>query len=162
MRHIVAMFLFILPLSVFAAIDTYEFKDDVTRERFKHLTFELRCPKCQNQNLQDSNSPIASDLRNEVYKMLQDGNADSEIVDFMVARYGEFVLYRPPVNETTYILWYGPFGLVAIGVVVVLIISRKRKRSEVAEVDSENDMETHLSHDESERLKGLLDKGESK
>ena len=161
MRHIVAMFLFILPLSVFAAIDTYEFKDDATRERFKHLTFELRCPKCQNQNLQDSNSPIASDLRNEVYKMLQDGNADSEIVDFMVARYGEFVLYRPPVNETTYVLWYGPFGLVAIGIVVVLIISRKRKRSDVAEVDSENDMETHLSQDESERLKGLLDKGES-
>lgn len=162
MRHIVAMFLFILPLSVFAAIDTYEFKDDATRERFKHLTFELRCPKCQNQNLQDSNSPIASDLRNEVYKMLQDGNADSEIVDFMVARYGEFVLYRPPVNGTTYVLWYGPFGLVAIGIVVVLIISRKRKRSDVAEVDSENDMETHLSQDESERLKGLLDKGESK
>lgn len=65
MRKVLALLLFSLPMSLWAAIDTYEFKDEETRERFRQLTFELRCPKCQNQNLQDSNSPIASDLRNE-------------------------------------------------------------------------------------------------
>ncbi len=163
MRYFIAVFLLILPVSVWSAIDTYEFKDDATRERFKQLTFELRCPKCQNQNLQDSNSPIASDLRNEVYKMLQEGNDDSEIVDFMVARYGEFVLYRPPVNKATYVLWYGPFGLVVIGIVVVLMVSKKRKRNTTtSEVSSESNDETHLSSDESERLKDLLDTGKNK
>lgn len=163
MRYIIAVFLLILPVSVWSAIDTYEFQDDATRERFKQLTFELRCPKCQNQNLQDSNSPIASDLRNEVYKMLQEGNDDSEIVDFMVARYGEFVLYRPPVNKATYVLWYGPFGLVVIGIVVVLMVSKKRKRNTTtSEVSSESNDETHLSSDESERLKDLLDTGKNK
>jgi len=163
MRYFIAVFLLILPVSVWSAIDTYEFKDDATRERFKQLTFELRCPKCQNQNLQDSNSPIASDLRNEVYKMLQEGNDDSEIVDFMVARYGEFVLYRPPVNKATYVLWYGPFGLVVIGIVVVLMVSKKRKRNTTtSEVSSESNNETHLSSDESERLKDLLDTGKNK
>ncbi len=163
MRYFIAVFLLILPVSVWSAIDTYEFKDDATRERFKQLTFELRCPKCQNQNLQDSNSPIASDLRNEVYKMLQEGNDDSEIVDFMVARYGEFVLYRPPVNKATYVLWYGPFGLVVIGIIVVLMVSKKRKRNTTtSEVSSESNDETHLSSDESERLKDLLDTGKNK
>ena len=163
MRYFITVFLLILPVSVWSAIDTYEFKDDATRERFKQLTFELRCPKCQNQNLQDSNSPIASDLRNEVYKMLQEGNDDSEIVDFMVARYGEFVLYRPPVNKATYVLWYGPFGLVVIGIVVVLMVSKKRKRNTTtSEVSSESNDETHLSSDESERLKDLLDTGKNK
>ena len=156
MRFILTLILFVLPISAFAAIDTYEFKDEATRERFKELTFELRCPKCQNQNLQDSNSPIAEDLLNEVYKMLQDESSNDEIMDFMVARYGEFVLYKPPVNETTYILWYGPFGLAFIGLIVLLVVSRKRKRNDVSEVD----LETHLSNDETARLDDILKKGE--
>ncbi|MDO6515578.1 MULTISPECIES: cytochrome c-type biogenesis protein [unclassified Neptuniibacter] len=157
MRYLVALIVIFIPLSVFAAIDTFEFKDDATRERFNELTFELRCPKCQNQNLQDSNSPIAADLRNEVYKMVQDGKDNNEIKDFLVARYGEFVLYNPPVNETTYILWYGPFGLVVIGIIVLIAVSRKRKRS-----DQEDDSETHLNNDEAERLNDILGKGEQK
>jgi cytochrome c-type biogenesis protein CcmH len=158
MRYLVALMLVFIPLSVFAAIDTYEFKDEATRARFHTLTFELRCPKCQNQNLQDSNSPIAADLRNEVYKMVQAGNDDAEIKAFMVARYGEFVLYKPPVNETTYLLWYGPFGLVVIGIIVLVAVSRKRKRHE-SEVD---DLETHLNKDEADRLNDILGKGEHK
>ncbi|WP_067865028.1 cytochrome c-type biogenesis protein [Neptuniibacter marinus] len=157
MRYIVALIVIFIPLSVFAAIDTFEFKDDATRDRFNELTFELRCPKCQNQNLQDSNSPIAADLRNEVYKMVQDGKGNNEIKDFLVARYGEFVLYNPPVNETTYILWYGPFGLVVIGIIVLIAVSRKRKRS-----DQKDDSETHLNNDEAERLNDILGKGEQK
>lgn len=153
MKALIALVALLLPLTLQAAIDTYEFEDEATRERFKKLTYELRCPKCQNQNLQDSNSPIAADLRNEVYKMLREGNNDSEIVDFMVARYGDFVLYRPPVNQMTYVLWYGPAALVILGVIVVVVISRKKKR-----LDSQgDDLETHLSKEESQRLKKILD-----
>lgn len=153
MKRLIAFYLLLLPALSWAAIDTYEFKDEATRERFKQLTFELRCPKCQNQNLQDSNSPIAADLRNEVYKMLQDGSDNDEIVEFMVARYGEFVLYKPPVNQMTYLLWYGPFVLVVLGIIVMVLISRKRKKVSKEGVD----LEKQLSDEESQRLKDILD-----
>lgn len=112
-------------------VDTYEFRDEVTKIRFNDLTKELRCPKCQNQNLADSNSPIAADLRREVYDLLEQGKADSEIVNFMVARYGDFVLYRPRVNSLTYILWFGPALLLLIGVIVVVMIIRKKPQATV-------------------------------
>lgn len=108
------------------ATDTYVFADEVTETRYKALVKELRCPKCQNQNLADSNSPIAADLRREVYELLQQGKADSEIVDFMVKRYGDFVLYRPKVSQLTYILWFGPAILLLVGVIIVVFILRKK------------------------------------
>jgi cytochrome c-type biogenesis protein CcmH len=107
-------------------VETFQFRDEVTKIRFQALTKELRCPKCQNQNLADSNSPIAADLRAELYELLQQGKADSEIVNFMVSRYGEFVLYRPRVSSLTYILWFGPALLILIGIIVVIIILRKK------------------------------------
>ncbi|MBL0711768.1 MAG: cytochrome c-type biogenesis protein CcmH [Colwellia sp.] len=110
-------------------VETFEFQDDVTKVRFQALSKELRCPKCQNQNLADSNSPIAADLRHELYELLQQGKADSEVVDFMVDRYGEFVLYRPRVSSITYILWFGPALLIFIGVLVVIVILRKKSAS---------------------------------
>jgi len=110
-------------------VETFEFQDDVTKVRFQALSKELRCPKCQNQNLADSNSPIAADLRHELYELLQQGKADSEVVDFMVDRYGEFVLYRPRVSSITYILWFGPALLIFIGVLVVIVILRKKSVS---------------------------------
>jgi cytochrome c-type biogenesis protein CcmH len=109
-----------------APVDTYVFKDKVTEIRFNALNKELRCPKCQNQNLADSNSPIAADLRREVHEMLQQGKADIEIVNFMVSRYGEFVLYRPRVSSLTYFLWFGPAGLLVVGVIVVVIVLRRK------------------------------------
>ncbi|TWX59583.1 cytochrome c-type biogenesis protein CcmH [Colwellia hornerae] len=124
-------------------VDTYVFKDKVTEIRFNALNKELRCPKCQNQNLADSNSPIAADLRREVYDMLQQGKADMEIVDFMVSRYGEFVLYRPRVSSLTYLLWYGPAGLLFIGVIVVVIILR-RKPVKNAQKPLSNDQKNKL------------------
>lgn len=162
MRKLILLLAFLLPTSLWAAIDTYEFKDEATRERFKQLTFELRCPKCQNQNLQDSNSPIASDLRNEVYRMLQQGDDNQEIIDFMVARYGDFVLYKPPVNKATYLLWYGPFVLVVIGAVVMLLVSRKRKSVVGKDEGVDEDLEQHLSEAEENRLKDILKDGENK
>jgi cytochrome c-type biogenesis protein CcmH len=106
--------------------DTYVFKDEVTEKRYQSLIKELRCPKCQNQNLAGSNSPIANDLRREVYQLLSQGKADIEIVDFMVKRYGDFVLYRPKVSAITYVLWFGPILLILLGVVAVIVIVRKK------------------------------------
>ena len=134
--------------SVYASpVETFEFQDEVTKVRFQALSKELRCPKCQNQNLADSNSPIAADLRRELYELLQQGKADSEVVDFMVARYGEFVLYRPRVSSVTYILWFGPALLILIGVIVVIIILRKKPATK------EN---LALDRDQQEKLKQLL------
>lgn len=106
--------------------DTYVFDNPVTETRYKALVKELRCPKCQNQNLADSNSPIAADLRREVYELLMQNKSDIEIVDFMVKRYGEFVLYRPKVSNLTYVLWFGPVVLLLVGVVIVITILRKK------------------------------------
>ncbi|MCJ8296810.1 MAG: cytochrome c-type biogenesis protein CcmH [Colwellia sp.] len=107
-------------------VDTYVFHDEVTKIRFQALTKELRCPKCQNQNLAGSNSPIAADLRKELYELLQQGKADSEIVSFMVDRYGEFVLYRPRVSSLTYVLWFGPIVLILLGIIIVIVIVRRK------------------------------------
>ena len=128
-------------------VDTYEFRDEVTKIRFNALTKELRCPKCQNQNLADSNSPIAADLRREVYDLLQEGKADIEIVNFMVARYGEFVLYRPRVSSLTYILWFGPILLVLIGIIVVVMVIRKKPKVQAEET---------LSAEQQSKLDNLL------
>lgn len=135
-----------------AAIEAYEFEDKATEERFQQLTEELRCPKCQNNNIADSNSPIASDLRGEVYRMLNEGAADDEVVDFMVTRYGEFVLYRPRVNEMTWILWYGPFVLLGVGLLVVVLIARHRRRAGTGKGS-----QAHLAPEERERLEKLLE-----
>lgn len=133
-----------------AAIDTYEFKDEVERERFRSLTEELRCPKCQNQNIADSNAPIATDLRREIYRMLDDGRSDKEIVDFLVMRYGDFVMYKPPLDSRTWLLWYGPFGLLGVGAIVLCVLVLRRRKVEKAPA------QVALSKAERERLDALL------
>ena len=100
--------LVLLSLPAAAVVDTYEFDDEVTRQRYLSFVEELRCPKCQNQNLAGSDSPIAADLRRELYLQLEAGRSDKEIIDFMVARYGDYVLYRPPVKSSTVLLWVLP------------------------------------------------------
>jgi len=135
-----------------AAIDTYEFGSEAERQRYRHLIEELRCPKCQNQNIADSDAPIAMDLRREVHRMLGEGRSDEEIVDFLVARYGDFVRYKPPLDARTLLLWYGPAGLLAIGFGVLAVMLVRRRRS-VADPAS-----NPLSPAERERLATLLDK----
>lgn len=134
-------------------VETFEFRDEVTKIRFQALSKELRCPKCQNQNLADSNSPIATDLRRELYDLLQQGKADSEIVNFMVSRYGEFVLYRPRVSSITYVLWFGPALLILIGVIVVIVILRKKSPT------NEN---LALSSQQQDKLQQLLESNKVK
>ncbi len=115
-----------------AAIDVYEFENKAQEESFQHLTQILRCPKCQNQNLADSNAELAIDLRNKTYELLQDGHSEAEVVEFMVARYGQFVVYEPPLTPATLILWMGPFLVVLLG--GVLIIRHIRRQSQEEEV----------------------------
>jgi cytochrome c-type biogenesis protein CcmH len=103
--------------------------DDAEQEaRFNKLTLELRCLVCQNQNLADSDAPLAQDLRREIYDMIQTGRSDDEIKTFLVERYGDFVLYRPPVKGNTLMLWLAPAILLLIGGLVVYLTVRQRTR----------------------------------
>ena len=103
-----------------------EFTSRAEAERFHALTEELRCVKCQNQSLADSNAAIAQDLRNEVLVLMRKDMTDAEIKQYLVARYGEFVLYRPRVEPTTWLLWFGPAVLLLAGGLVVVGIVRRR------------------------------------
>ena len=104
------------------------FTDLEQEMRFTQLTLELRCLVCQNQNLADSDAPLAQDLRKEIYDMLQAGRSDDEIKTFMVERYGDFVLYRPPVQGNTLALWVMPGIILLIGAIGVTIAVRRRNR----------------------------------
>ena len=105
--------------------------------RFNKLTTELRCLVCQNQNLADSDAPLAHDLRQELYEMMQSGLSDDQIKQFLVERYGDFVLYLPPVKGNTLLLWAAPALLLLGGAVVVYVNIRQRKRL-LAEPDEES------------------------
>ena len=124
--------------------DTYTFNDTVTEKRYQALIKELRCPKCQNQSLAGSNSPIANDLRREVYQLLMQGKADIEIVNFMVERYGDFVLYRPKVSSITYVLWFGPAVLILFGIIAVIVIVRKKSSNKKA-LDLSSEQKSQLN-----------------
>jgi cytochrome c-type biogenesis protein CcmH len=100
--------------------------------RLKKLEEELRCLVCQNQSLADSNAPLAADLRREVRELAVSGKSDTEIKQYLVARYGDFVLYDPPVKRITWLLWFGPFVLLAGGVCVWWMVARRRKPEEEA------------------------------
>lgn len=120
------------------AIDTpMEFDDPATELRFKNLTEELRCLVCQNQSLADSHADLAQDLRNEVYKMVIAGDSDKEIIDYMVSRYGDFVLYRPPVKNTTYFLWFGPFIILFIAIIIIARVIRPSANELAKETEEE-------------------------
>lgn len=122
------------------ALDVHEFDSESQRQRYQQLTFELRCPKCQNQNLADSNSQISIDLRAEVVRLLKEGKTDAEIKQYMVDRYGDFVLYNPPVQSNTLVLWWGPIIILLIGIVAFFVILSKRSRVNVL-VDGEPDVD---------------------
>ena len=146
--HGVWGFLIVLCLvsPAFAAINAYEFDDPGDERRFRELIAELRCPKCQNQNIADSNAPLSRDLRQRVYQMIREGVSNEEIKAFMRARYGDFITYRPPLKPMTWPLWFGPIGLVIIVGAVLFFCSRR----------SQNRTQSELSPRERERLQALL------
>ncbi|MFD2632385.1 cytochrome c-type biogenesis protein [Idiomarina piscisalsi] len=103
------------------------FDNEQQREVYQQLIKELRCPKCQNQNIADSNAPLAEDMRDKSYEMLKAGKSKQEIIDFMVERYGNFVHYKPPFTAATAVLWFGPVVILIIGIGVAVLLTRKKK-----------------------------------
>lgn len=110
-----------------ASVNLYEFSNPVDERRFQSLTRELRCPKCQNQNIADSDAPLAQDMRDLTYDMIIDGQADAQIIMFMVDRYGDFVMYNPPVKPVTWLLWFSPFVLLIVILAIVFLFKGRKK-----------------------------------
>lgn len=106
-------------------VELFEFDNDAQRQNAIELAKSLRCPQCQNQNLVESNSPVAKDLRLHVYQMIKEGRSNQEIVDYMTRRFGDFVLYQPSVNNRTYLLWFLPLLLLLIGGVLAIRAVKK-------------------------------------
>ena len=129
MKLLIFILAIALSLATSAAIDIYEFEDPLLQKRFDTLSVALRCPKCQNQSLADSDAMIAEDLRKELYRLLNEGLSNQEITQFMVERYGEFVLYEPPLKKSTLLLWFGPLMIFLLIVVVLLMVLRSRKNA---------------------------------
>lgn len=128
-----------------AAIETFEFENAQQEQTFHELTKILRCPKCQNQNIGDSNAELAKDLRNKTYELVIKGQSKEQIIDYMVARFGNFVRYDPPVTPATIFLWLGPLLFIVFGFLVLL---RQIKKQPAKSVD--------LDIEEKEKLQQLL------
>ena len=146
MRVIMLLVMAVLLTPLYAApVATFEFASAEQEALFNKLSNELRCLVCQNQAIADSNADLAKDLRDEIYDMLQQGKSEEEIVEFMVVRYGDFVLYNPPLKPMTWVLWFGPAFALLAGFFFVVRIINKQKKAAVAE----------MSGEEIERLKAL-------
>jgi cytochrome c-type biogenesis protein CcmH len=146
MRVIMFLIMGLLLTPLYAApVVTYDFASEEQEVLFNKLSNELRCLVCQNQAIADSNADLAKDLRDEIYGMLQQGKSEEEIIEFMVARYGDFVLYNPPLKPLTWLLWFGPALAMIAGFFFVMRIINRQKKAVVDEMSSE----------EIERLKAL-------
>ena len=126
MRKLTSVFIafltavFVALPAAYAVENKYEFDSPQQRESFLQLTAELRCPMCQNQNIADSDAMIAHDMRRKVYSLLKQGKSEQEVIDYMKARYGDFVHYQPPVTAATLWLWLGPVLFIVIALIVVI------------------------------------------
>lgn len=133
------LFLVVLLFSQWAqaTIEIYEFQDPAHEQRYRALTEELRCLVCQNQNIADSHAELAQDLRRKVYEMINAGQSDDQIVQFMIDRYGDFVLYRPPLNPKTMILWLAPVLTVAAGLFGFWFLLKRRRQNDQQPSDAD-------------------------
>ncbi|MDO3420367.1 cytochrome c-type biogenesis protein CcmH [Citrobacter freundii] len=138
MRFLLGLLMLVISGSALATIDVMQFKDEAQEQQFRQLTEQLRCPKCQNNSIADSNSMIATDLRQKVYELMQEGKSQKEIVDYMVARYGNFVTYDPPLTPLTILLWVMP--VVAIGLGGWIIFARTRRRVRIKQEEFPDDV----------------------
>lgn len=134
----------------YAAIEVHDFDNLEQEQQFQELSNTLRCPKCQNNTIGDSNAELAVDLREKVYEMTKAGKSKQEIVDYMIDRYGNFVTYNPPFTAATAILWLGPIAVVLFGFGFIVIRNRKRSTKVVQ-------AEQNWDADKEARLKALLD-----
>ena len=125
-----ALLLFAVSFPVSAEIIFYDFNDPNIEQRFNQLIEDMRCPKCQNNNLADSNAPLSVDLKQIIYDKLHQGASDQEIINFLKQRYGDFIYYKPPINASTWFIWFGPFVVLFIaGVIIVGFFNRKKAQS---------------------------------
>lgn len=151
MRNLFLALFLLLSTPALAGIDAYEFQTPEQEQQYRRLVEELRCPKCQNQNLAGSDALVAQDLKERTYRLVMEGKSDDEIIDHMVERYGDFITYRPPLRAGTALLWAGPFLLLLV--VAVILVWRVRRPAATA---------APLSEDEQKRLRALLDDPTSK
>jgi len=137
-RTIVILLSLMLPFFSLAAKEAQPMSDDpVIEARMMKLAADMRCLVCQNQSLADSHSDFAADLRQEMREMMKQGKTDREIVEYMVARFGDFVLFNPPLKTTTVLLWFGPFILLVVGGAALMIsLKRRRQRTEKASLSA--------------------------
>ncbi len=146
LRLLLLSFLLLFITHLFA-IDVFEFDNESQKQQFKELSEELRCPVCQNQNLADSGSELSEDLRQEIYDQISEGKDNKEIVDFMVQRYGDFIIYRPQLKPINYLLWFGPIIILLAGFFIVYFQIKKQKNQTI-----------ELSSDEKQELDNMLNK----
>lgn len=125
--------------TAFATIDAYEFRTMEDEERFRQLVAELRCPKCQNQNIADSNAGLAKDIKDRTYLLINEGRSNREITAYMVERYGDFITYRPPMRPVTWFLWFGPFLLALLAAAIIFTIKLRQKSPPVIQVTPEQE-----------------------
>lgn len=126
-----------LSLPLQARVAAYDFDTPQQEEAYQELVSELRCLVCQNQNIADSNAELAQDLKRKTYEMVMQGKNKKEIADFMVQRYGDFVLYRPPVTNTTLLLWSGPFIIFVIGMIFLFRVIKAKQKDSSDELTAE-------------------------
>ena len=137
-RIIAALMLLVMASGAVAAgIELREFDDPVMEKRYRDLTASMRCPLCENQAIDDSDAPISGDMRERVYQLLQDGQSDIEIINHMVQRFGEYILYNPRLESRTYLLWGLPIALVLLGALVVVLMIRARRNASAKALSAE-------------------------
>lgn len=152
-RMVAATVLLLSPLVTPAApIDSFSFENQVEEDRFKRLIEEIRCVKCQNTSIAGSNADLARDHREKVYKMMEQGKTDTEIREWFVVRYGDFVLYRPQVDSRTWLLWGLPLLLVPVGILLLVLQIRRQRTAAAAEVQQAE----NLSEEEQNKLDEAL------
>lgn len=149
MKILVILCLSLLTSFSYAEIEHHDFQSLEQEQSYQTLISELRCLVCQNQTIADSNADLAKDLRRQVYEMLQQGQSQQQIADFMTERYGDFVLYNPNFNLKTGLLWLGPALFLLIGLIAVLLFARKKTNSE-----------SGLTDEQKTQLAKILDEGE--
>lgn len=150
MKILALVCLLIMPGAGISGVEYREFANPEQREAYESLIKELRCLVCQNQTIADSNADLASDLRRQVYEMVQQGKSRDDIVQFMTDRYGDFVLYKPPFKFKTGLLWLGPATFLLIGLISVFFFVRRKK----------NEAGVNLSAEQQEKIRQLLKEGD--
>ena len=154
MKPLLIIFLLMMGGSAYA-VDTRQLSDPKQQESYETLTKELRCLVCQNQTIADSNAELAGDLRRQVYEMLQQGKSEAEIIRFMTDRYGDFVLYKPPFEGKTSLLWIAPVVFLLMGLITVFFVIRRKKAATYTQADA---LETDT--EKQKKIRSLLEKGD--